>query len=365
MNGFLVPGGDPAALEQLAERLESAAQGTADVGVSTREVTTAIRSSADWTGDAADAYSDFTLDLSQGAGAAEGPLLRIAAAVRAYAGSLRNAQQSTQAYNSFAEAVENGGDKIALFGEAEMAGQNAATAIDALQEAGNRAATEVSAAGDDLANLLVRQGPVQTWINSQPGLGNPIPDAFQGLTGDSIPPEIPGLVGDPLPPELPGLVGDPIPLEMPGLVGDPIPVELPGVLGNPGGLLGPFINYDSPASDGPDDEDEPQEEAEPTAQQRVGEILSPDGEPVGEEGNSGNTRLVDNEEEIDALWEEFQSEFGPGKQVGPGGQIERIDLGDGDYVQYRPFSKTGGATIDVGVQGQSIKRIHIDPGPSQ
>jgi uncharacterized protein YukE len=378
MSGFPVPGGDPTALEQLAERLEAAAQGTADVSGSTREITTAIRANADWTGDAADAYSDFTLNLSQGAGAAQGPLLRIATAVRDYAGSLRNAQQETQTYNVLAEALENRGDNIAMLGEGETAGQNAATVIDALQQAGNRAATEVSAAGDDLADLLGKQGPVQNWINSQPGFGEPIPEAFPGLTGD------------PIPPEMPGLEADPLPSEIPVLVGDPIPPELPAILGNPGGLLGPFISYESPGSDSPGDGEEPgeggqeeegseedgpgeegpgeegpgEEEAEPTVQQRVGEILNPSGEPVGEQGNSTNTRLVDNQEEIDTLWEEFQSEFGPGKEVGPDGQIERIDLGDGDYVQYRPFSKTGGATIDVGIQGEPISRIHIDPGPS-
>src|ERR1700733_1070185 len=267
MSGFPVPGGDPTALEQLAERLEAAAQGTADVSGSTREITTAIRANADWTGDAADAYSDFTLNLSQGAGAAQGPLLRIATAVRDYAGSLRNAQQETQTYNLLAEALENRGGNIAMLGEGETAGQSAATAIDALQQAGNRAATEVSAAGDDLAGLLGKQGPVQNWINSQPGFGEPIPEAFPGLTSDPIPPEIPVLVGDPIPP------------------------ELPAILGNPGGLLGPFISYESPGSDSLGDEEEPgeggqeeegpeedgpreegpgEEEAEPTVQQRVG-----------------------------------------------------------------------------------------------
>jgi uncharacterized protein YukE len=365
MSGFSVPGGDPAALEQLAQRLESASRGAGDVGASTREVTTAVRANADWTGDAADAYSDFTLNLSEGAGAAEEPLLRIAAAVRDYAGSLRYAQQETQTYNSLAEAMQNGGDNIATLGEAETAGQNAATAIDAWQQAGSRAAAEVSAAGDDLADLLGKQGPVQTWINSQPGFGDPIPDAFPGLRGDPIPPELPGLVGDPIPPEVPGLLVDPIPPELPGLLVDPVPPELLGVLGNPGGPLSPLINYNSAGLDSPGDEEEAgEEEAEPTVQQRVGEILAPDGEPLGEQGISANTRLVGGQEEINALWEEFQSEFGPGKDVGPGGQIERIDLGDGDYVQYRPFSKTGGATIDVGVQGQPIKRIHIDPSPS-
>ena len=59
-----VPGGDPTALEQFAARLEAVAQGAGDVGARTREVTASIRSEANWTGDAADSYSEFTTNLS-------------------------------------------------------------------------------------------------------------------------------------------------------------------------------------------------------------------------------------------------------------------------------------------------------------
>jgi uncharacterized protein YukE len=86
-----MPGGDPGVLEQLASRLETAATGAASLGTGTRQVTTSIRSAADWTGDAADAYTAFSGNLGEGAAAAEAPLSRIALAVREYAGYLRAA----------------------------------------------------------------------------------------------------------------------------------------------------------------------------------------------------------------------------------------------------------------------------------
>ena len=61
-----MPGGDPAMLEQLAARLETAAQGAGNLADSTSQVTADVRSAAEWTGDAADGYTAFTRNLASG-----------------------------------------------------------------------------------------------------------------------------------------------------------------------------------------------------------------------------------------------------------------------------------------------------------
>ncbi|HUK68611.1 MAG TPA: hypothetical protein VLW50_07655 [Streptosporangiaceae bacterium] len=91
--------------------------------------------------------------------------------------------------------------------------------------------------------------------------------------------------------------------------------------------------------------------------QKIDNILNPGGQPIGEPGNSPACRLVDDKGQLDQLWDQFQSELGrEPRSVGPGGQIQKIDIGNGDYVQYRPFSSTGGATIDVDIANQQISR---------
>jgi uncharacterized protein YukE len=115
-----MPGGDPDVLEQLASRLETAAAGAASLGADTRRVTSSIRSGADWTGDAADAYTAFSANVGQGAASAEDPMSRIALAVRDYAGSLRTAQQKVAAYNSAAETAQVSGHDAAYVSVAEL-----------------------------------------------------------------------------------------------------------------------------------------------------------------------------------------------------------------------------------------------------
>jgi uncharacterized protein YukE len=348
-----MPGGDPSALEELAAKLQAAAQGAGDIGASTRQLTSSIRSGANWTGDAADSYTDFTTNLSQGPIDAEQPLSQIASAVRNYAGVLRTAQEKVQAYSSLADAAQND-PSGSMISTAEQAGQDASSAVSSLQQAASQAAAQVNSAAADLENLAGKTGPVQSWINSQPGLGMTATEPGSGTIKDPIPEDLgTGTIKDPIPEDLgTGTTVDPVPEDVgTGTIIDPIPEDLgtgtikDPVPDNPGSL----INADS---------------SNPTPQEQVGEILNPGGQPVGDAGNSPGTRLVPNENEINGLWNEIQSKLGPGKSVGPGGQIQRIDLGGNDYVQYRPFSKTGGATIDVGIQGQSVTRVHIDPNPS-
>src|SRR5258708_36582360 len=120
---------------------------------------TDIRSGAGWTGDAAEAYTAFTGNLSQGAAAAGAPLSRIALAVRDYAGSLRTAQQKMAAYATAAEGAQGSGNDSAYVTAANLAGQDAAAAISAQQAAGARAAAEASAAPGGLSNLVGGEGP--------------------------------------------------------------------------------------------------------------------------------------------------------------------------------------------------------------
>jgi uncharacterized protein YukE len=257
--GLSMPAGDPAALEQMASRLETAAQGAATLGSGTRQFTTATLSDAEWTGSAADSFSAFGANLGQGAGATEGPLNQIASAVRTYAGSLRTAQQQVQAFSSIAEAAQNDASG-SLITAAEHASQNAMDAVSALQQAGDQAAAQVTSAAGELQGVF-GNGPVQRFVGDDPGLGDSIP-LGEWKPGDPLPPEI---LGNPGAPDLGLPEGDPIPenlgpeiLGNPGAPdlglpeGDPIPTGLGiEILGNPGAPnLGPLINFDKSEEEG-------------------------------------------------------------------------------------------------------------------
>jgi uncharacterized protein YukE len=236
MSGLAPPSGDPSVLEQLASRLEAAATGSADLGTSMRQVTTSVRFEAEWSGDAADAYTSFTGDLSQGIGAAQAPLSRIALAVRDYAGYLRAAQQQVAAYASAARVAQFSGGDAGYLSAAQMAGQQAESAIAAWQAAGEHAAAEVSAASGELAAVFGSHGPVPGWLARQPMPG----DTLAGMPrlGDPTGPEILKTPGWALGPEIlttPGAERGPeILITPPGELG-------PEILGTPGGLLPPEI----------------------------------------------------------------------------------------------------------------------------
>ena len=258
VGGLTAPGGDPGLLEQFASQLEAAATGTAGLGATTQEVTAGVRSGAQWTGDAAEAYSAFTGNLSAGTTAAGGPLSRIASAVRDYAGYLREAQEKTAAYNSAAEAAEVSGDDPGYVSAAELAAQEAESANGAWQAAGDHAAAAVNAAVSDLGGSFGTQGPVQTWLDRQSweSLSSLAEPELPGLEGDPIPPELPLPQGDPIPPEI-LMPRDPIPPELPVLEGDPIPPELPLPVGDPIPPLWPLLNKE----EDPDDPDEGEPES--------------------------------------------------------------------------------------------------------
>src|ERR1700677_3460576 len=102
-----MPGGDPTTLERLAaSQLEATAAGVDNLAGSTRQVTTGIRTTAGWTGDAADSYTAFTGNLTSGVSGTNAPLLKIASAVGDYAGYLRVAQDKVAAYSSAARVAD-------------------------------------------------------------------------------------------------------------------------------------------------------------------------------------------------------------------------------------------------------------------
>lgn len=107
MSGVLlpVPPGDPDALESYASTLASAAEQIGALTSRTVRVTADIKTSANWSGSAAEAYSAHTGSLAQSVGGTASHLNQVASAVRDYAGCLRTAQEKVAAYNKAAEAV--------------------------------------------------------------------------------------------------------------------------------------------------------------------------------------------------------------------------------------------------------------------
>ncbi len=247
-----MPGGDPGLLEQLATQLEAIAEGSANLGISTRQATTAIRSDAEWTGDAADAYTAFTGDLAQGVVATQAPLSRIAGAVRGYAGFLRTAQQRVAAYSSAAEVAGVSGNDSGYVSLANTAAQAAEAALSACQAAADHAAAEVTAATGQLSGVFGSQGTVQSWIARQPVDGDTL--AGSPAPGEPVGPQILRTpVGDPGPQIWVTPVGDTGPLIWVTPVGDLGPQILKTPPGDPGpqiwvtpaGEHSPLINYEA------------------------------------------------------------------------------------------------------------------------
>jgi uncharacterized protein YukE len=253
VTGIVMPGGDPGLLEQLAARLEAIAEGTADLGASTRQITDSIRSDAAWTGDAADAYTAFTGNLAQGVAAAPAPLSQIALAVRGYAGCLRTAQEKVATYQSAAVVAEVSGNDSGYVSAAETAGQDASAAVAAWQAAGDRATAEVNTASRQLGGVFGSQSPVANWLGSQA-----VPwDTLAGFPADPVGPQILKTPGWELGPQIlktPGAgLGPEILFTPPGALGPEVLLTPPTGLGleilkTPPADLHPLINYDSPAS---------------------------------------------------------------------------------------------------------------------
>jgi hypothetical protein len=164
VNAPVLPGGDPALLEQLADHLTQQVSGAGDLAVTTAGTTSQIRSGAQWDGSAADAYTGFTTAMSRGLGRTAAPLADIATAIRGYAGYLRTAQASAAAYDAAVQQAQaSGGDAASL--QAAYAAQADATAASAqLQDAGQQAATQVLASAVTLDGVFAPEGVLRSSI---------------------------------------------------------------------------------------------------------------------------------------------------------------------------------------------------------
>ncbi|MFC1405397.1 MULTISPECIES: WXG100 family type VII secretion target [Streptacidiphilus] len=131
-----IPPGDPAALHRLADALDKHATAVLNLGQDTGSKTADVRTRANWSGAAADAYTGFTGAASGGISALHPHLTAMAASVRTYADTLDGAQKRVQtAIDTANTASKNGAP-------------DAQTQIDAAKKASSDAKTEVDGAGD-------------------------------------------------------------------------------------------------------------------------------------------------------------------------------------------------------------------------
>jgi uncharacterized protein YukE len=151
-----MPSGSPAQLEALADTLDQHASRVTDMSRATGTVTGLVRTDAEWTGQAADSYSQFTGEFSSRIGKVAPPLNQIAAAARTYASALRNAQQEVTAYNNIVESPEATSGHItpALLQAAYAAQDTANQACAACQAAGTQAAGQVTSATAQLTAVF-------------------------------------------------------------------------------------------------------------------------------------------------------------------------------------------------------------------
>jgi hypothetical protein len=94
---------------------------------------------------------------------------------------------------------------------------------------------------------------------------------------------------------------------------------------------------------------------------RVQDIVNPGGNPIGVPGSLG-VRVVTSQKELHQLFDQIKTELGrpPDRVIEtPKGPIDQYDLGDGETVQYRAFSKSGGDTIDIDIEDEPIEKIHV------
>ncbi|MFD1052418.1 hypothetical protein ACFQ1S_45955, partial [Kibdelosporangium lantanae] len=97
----------------------------------------------------------------------------------------------------------------------------------------------------------------------------------------------------------------------------------------------------------------------PPGDQAAADILEPNGEPIGEPGRSPDVRVMD-EQQLEQTWQKLVDKYGPAEVTEtPKGNIEYVRTPDGGRIQLRDFSKSGGKTIDINVDGVRTTKIHI------
>jgi uncharacterized protein YukE len=172
VSGLYMPAGDPAALEEAAGSLRRYASQIATLSDSTRSTTGRIAANADWTGGAADAYTEFTGSFAAGIGGIEHPLQSIPSAVAGYAAALRDAQSKVGDYNSFAQRVNSfigpvsTQEKAQIDAEVQLRQSTAEIALDGLEQAARGAESALKRIGDMLDDVFGSESPFRTWLEN-------------------------------------------------------------------------------------------------------------------------------------------------------------------------------------------------------
>jgi hypothetical protein len=104
---------------------------------------------------------------------------------------------------------------------------------------------------------------------------------------------------------------------------------------------------------------EPPEGPVSAVDEGAADIIEPNGDPIGEPGDRANVRVMD-ESDLDQTWDKIVDKYGPVRETDtPKGKIEYVETPDGGRIQLRDFSKSGGKTIDINVDGIKIRKIHL------
>jgi uncharacterized protein YukE len=163
VSGLAWPAGDPGLLDELADALDRQAGDVTALAKNTGVVMGQVRSEADWAGQAANAYTEFTGQMAHGIELTAPPLSQIASAVRGYASSLRLAQAQVTAYNGAVSLAQANGHPAAI-NAALTAQAQAEQACAACQSAGDQAAAQVHAATGDLRGVFSPDGDLRGTI---------------------------------------------------------------------------------------------------------------------------------------------------------------------------------------------------------
>ena len=88
------------------------------------------------------------------------------------------------------------------------------------------------------------------------------------------------------------------------------------------------------------------------------EILMPNGKPIGQRGNRSDIRVIKGgDKEARKIFDKLRKTGKPSTPKGYDGK--GVKLPNGDWVGYRPNSKSKLPTIDIKIEGIPFKKIHF------
>lgn len=163
-----MPPGNPAAIEDEAAAVARYGVQAGDLAAATHRATTGVVSDGEWTGKAADAYTEWTQGLVRGLGRAEAPLSQVPRAVAGYAAALRTAQSRVTAYNDSVDAIGVTGPGAYPAAQHRLAqlradAEQALTDLEHTAEDSNRMLASI---GDELGRIFEADGPFSTWLDT-------------------------------------------------------------------------------------------------------------------------------------------------------------------------------------------------------